>query len=460
MDYAPHPYQIKAIQMMCGQPSAALFLDPGLGKTSITLAAFTMMQEQGVTSAMLVIAPIRPMQLTWPAEIAKWGDFAHLTVSTICGTPKQRLAAMATPADVYLINPENIAWLAKVGALPFGVRPRMLVVDESTRFKNPSSVRFKALKVILHAFSHRYILTGTPAPQSVQDLFAQSYILDEGARLGKFITHFRKQFCDPEMIYIAGGRVITKWNPKKDASERIYAKLNGQVLRLKAEDYLTMPALTFNSVPVELPRDARATYRQMARDLFTTLASGVNLTAASAAAATMKLRQIVNGWAYSEDGSALVHTAKLEALTDLIEEEQGQPTLVAVSFLHEVQAIRDALGDQTIPYLGGGVSHGEADSIVARWNAGELPVLLAHPTSVAHGLNLQAGGHTVCWFGLTWALEEYIQFNARVYRQGQDKPVVIHHIIVKDSVDEVILAALQSKTSAQAAILNLLKDQK
>ena len=458
MNYAPHPYQINAIQTMCANPSAALFLDPGLGKTSITLAAFTMLKEAGAVKSMLVIAPIRPMNLVWPNEIAKWADFNGLTFSIVNGTPKQREAALDVKADIYLINPENIAWLAQQN-VPAGL-PDMLVVDESTRFKNPASVRFKALKLILDKFSRRYILTGTPAPQSVQDLFAQSYILDGGARLGRFITHFRKQFCNPELIYIAGGRTITKWNPKPEAAELIYKMLNGIALRLRAEDYLTMPALTMNTVEVELPAAARVAYKAMERDLFTTLGNGTNLTAASAAAAVMKLRQIVNGWAYSEEGSELVHEAKLEALAELVEEQQGQPTLVAVSFLHEVQAIRDTLGDQSIPYLGGGVSAKEADTIVARWNRGELPVLLAHPTSVAHGLNLQAGGHAVCWFGLTWALEEHEQFNCRVYRQGQKRPVVIHYIIVKDSVDESILAALKSKSSAQSAILERLKAKK
>ena len=465
--YNPHPYQINGIQLIAGRNNGALLLDPGLGKTSMSLGAFLVMKEAGAVQRMLVIAPLRPARLVWPQEVAKWADFAHLRVSLVLGTAKQRQAALQADADIYVVNCDNTAWLFEPANWSLlGERaPEMLVVDESTRFKNPSAVRFKALRDHLPKFARRYILTGTPTPQSIEDLFSQAYICDEGAALGKYITRFRREFCTPESIHVGGGRVIQKWHPKADAADRVYQRVNGMALRLKAEDHLTMPKLIDNRIEVELPAAARAQYKTLAKDLFLATGGGATLAPANAAACLMKLRQLVNGIAYANDEdkhtlSVAIHDAKLDALAELVEEQQGTPLLVAVSFLHEVAAIRAVLGDDSIPYLGGGVSAKQADDIVARWNRGELPVLLAHPTSVAHGLNLQAGGHCVAWFGLTWNLEEYEQLNRRVYRQGQTQTVVIHHIIARDTVDGAILDALQAKSSAQAAILNVLKGTK
>jgi len=382
-------------------------------------------------------------------------------------TPAQRQAALKTPADIYLINPENVDWLTSVFSDPmamFGTPVGQLVVDESTRFKNAQSKRFKALKAILPMFEHAKILTGTPAPQSIEDLFSQMQIVDGGKRLGRYITYFRKQFMVSETIRIGGGRTIDKWYPRRGSDVEVADAIADVSMRLQAEDYLSMPDITYNVIPVELPKAVRKTYNALADDLVAKTASGATLTAVTAAAAVMKLRQIVNGWAYNEDGSTFLHNNKISALCDLVEEQQGTPILVAVAFVHEVKAIREALKTvlpegTEVPYLGGGVSRDMADFIVAEWNDGGLPVLLAHPTSVAHGLNLQSGGHTVCWFGLTWSLEEHIQFNARVYRQGQTKPVVIHYLAMQDTVDEDIAKALASKADVQAAILNRLKGQ-
>lgn len=471
MQYAPHPYQMNAIKLACQQPGAALLLDPGMGKTSITLAAFCALQYHEVVQAMLVIAPIRPMRLTWPNEVKKWDQFKHLKVSIIHGTPAQRIAALGTPADVYLINPENVAWLAGLlqadglGLRRFAVTPGLLVVDESTRFKNARSLRFKALSKLLPLFIRRLILTGTPMPQSIEDLFAQFQIVDLGKRLGRYITHFRRSFMDSESIRIGGGRTIEKWHARPGAMKMVAGAIADVSIRLDAKDYLTMPALTHNVIKVELPTAVRKVYRALAEDLVARTEGGDTLTAVTAAAAVMKLRQVTNGWAYNEDGSVHIHDAKIDALADLVEEQSGSPLLVAVAFIHEVAAIREALkavlpAGTVVPYLGGGVSHAEADRIVGEWNAGNLPVLLAHPTSVAHGLNLQAGGHAVCWFGLTWNGEEHTQFNARVYRQGQDKPVVIHYIAAVDTVDESIADALASKSDLQAAVMSNLKGVK
>jgi SNF2 family DNA or RNA helicase len=466
MQYNPLPFQANAIQQVCMNSGYGLLLDPGMGKTAIALAACCVLKHHGAIDAMLVIVPIRPMYLTWPAEVAKWDQFKHLKVSIIHGTPKQREAAIAAPADVYLINPENTDWLAGYlgGTLArFGTTPGLLAVDESTRFKNARSVRFKALKAFLPLFPRRVILTGTPAPQSIEDLFAQMQIVDDGERLGRYITHFRKQFMDSETIRVGGGRTIEKWYPRRGSEVQVANKIADVAMRLEARDYLDMPPVTYNVIPVELPKAVRGLYNELSDELVAKTAGGVTLTAATAAAVIMKLRQVVNGWAYVGEGeSTFLHDAKIDALCELVEEQQGTPLLVAVAFVHEVEAIREALKSvlpegTRVPYLGGGVSRTEADRVVAGWNEGGYPVLLAHPTSVAHGLNLQAGGHAVCWFGLTWSLEEHIQLNGRVDRQGQTKPVVIHYLTAKDTVDEDIAKALSSKSNVQSAILNRLK---
>ena len=462
MNFAPHAYQVKAISMMCQQSGSAMLLDPGMGKTSIALAAVCVLQAHKAIEAVLVIAPIRPMYLTWPNEVAKWDQFKHLRVSIIHGTPSQRIAAMGKPADVYLINPENVAWLAEVGTAYFAAKPEMLIVDESTRFKNARSKRFKALKDLLPQFKRAHILTGTPMPQTVEDLFAQFQIVDGGQRLGRFITHFRKQFMVSETIRIGGGRTIEKWHPKANAADLLIPKIADVSMRLAAVDYLSMPAITHNIIKVQLPKPVRKVYEALAEDLVAKTAGGATLTAVTAAAAIMKLRQITNGWAYGEEQSVHLHDAKLDALADLVEEQSGSPIIVAVAFLHEVPAIRNALKavlpeGTAVPYLGGGVARAEADRIVDAWNRGEYPVLIVHPTSVAHGLNLQAGGHALVWFGLTWNSEEHDQCIARVYRQGQSKPVVIHYLTAEDTVDETIAKALAAKTSIQAAVLNQLK---
>ena len=423
-----------------------------MGKTSVALAAFKVLKRAGVVERMLVIAPQRPARLVWRQESEKW-DF-DLSFALAIGTPAQRIAALASEADVYLINPENVDWLVSgVQAGSVQMRADMLIVDESTRFKNPSSERFKALRKLLPKFKRRAILTGTPMPNKLEDLFGQSYIMDQGLALGRFITGFRQVYMDPQY---KPGVPVALWTPKPDAEQRVYGKLDGKVLRLAAGDYLTMPDRVDNTVRVELPLAARSHYGAMEQDFFARITSG-EVTAANAAAATMKLRQMANGTVYDENGKALqLHDAKIDALKSLIEEQSGQPLLVAVAFLSEVATICTALG-YDVPYLGGGISATESERIVNAWNAGETPVLLAHPTSVAHGLNLQAGGHAVCWFGLTWALEEYLQLNARVWRQGQKRSVVIHHLVAQDTIDELMVKRLTDKHAAQERLFDALK---
>jgi len=453
--WTPHSYQIDTVrQMVSSAGCAALLLDPGMGKTACALAALTILKRDGaLADGALVIAPIRPMMLTWPAEVAKWADFRHLTISIVHGTPKQRAAALERKADIYLINPENVAWLAgTIGTRTFAV----LVVDESTKFKNWSAKRTQALRNIIGQFARRYILTGTPMPRSLQDLFAQAYICDRGVRLGGTLTRYRREYFNEEWL---PGVPVPMYTPKTGASERVFAALADISRRLDARDYLQMPGRIDNTIPVTLPPAAAQTYRAMERDFFTAVGAG-EITAANAAGRSMKLRQMAGGSVYDEAGAThALHDAKLEALADLIEEQQGAPLLVAVAFQSDVHRIRQHLGlsPEELPYLGGGMSAKYADDACARWNRGELPVLLAHPASVAHGLNLQAGGHAVCWFGLTWSLEEYVQLNARVYRQGQHRGVIIHHIIAKGTVDELVLDVLAQKDGAQTALFDALK---
>jgi SNF2 family DNA or RNA helicase len=453
--FDPRPYQFRAIESMCAKPSYALFLDPGMGKTSSSLATACLLKDAGEMTAALITAPIRPARNTWPVEIQKWADFSGLTVSMVMGTPKQRIAALRAVADVYIINPEQIAWLAEVVAADRSLlRADVLFVDESTKFKNGQSKRFKALREILPFFRRRYILTGTPSPQSMEDLWSQIFILDNGARLGRSLTAFRKRYFDeyPQR----GGYSL--WELREGADEEIFAKIADLCLRLDARDWLDMPERIENKIIVTLSDDTMAQYRTFADDAVLAVAKG-EITAANAAAVSMKLRQMANGAVY--DAESNVHDmddAKLEALRDLIEEQSGQPLLVAVAFQHDADRIRAFLGDKTIPYLGGGMSNNYADSVIEAWNAGKLPVVLAHPASVAHGLNLQSGGNAVCWFSLTWSLEDYIQFNARVWRQGQTaKSVVFHYLIAEGTIDSYVLDVLQGKDEKQVNLFNALK---
>jgi SNF2 family DNA or RNA helicase len=454
--WTPHPYQLRALTEMVSKPGFGMFAEPGLGKTSTTLAAFSVLRENNAARGLLVVAPLRPCYRVWPTEVQKWTDFAHLRVAVLHGPKKDVL--LRREADVYVINYEGLAWLsaqlAKLTARgepwPFDV----LCLDESTKVKNTQTQRYKTLKALRDRFSRVWILTGTPAPNGIENLFGQIYMLDGGQRLGRFITHFRREYFTEERHY--GGYSL--WTPRRDTQARVQAKIADITLALKAEDYLQMPRKIENRIEVTLPAGAQSTYKDIEDDFYAELTSGA-VTAANAAAKGMKLRQIVGGGVYGTEGAVHLHDAKIEALADLIEEQEGQPLLVAVQFQHEVERIRAHLKDKDIPYLGGGIGIGESNRIVDAWNRGEIPVLLAHPASVAHGLNLQAGGNAVAWFTLTWNLEEFDQFIARVYRQGQTKPVTIHYIVAVNTIDERVLEALRSKDRTQKSLMTALKKE-
>jgi len=447
VSWTPHEYQLRAVDFLLGQDAAALFLDPGLGKTSTVLAALVALKKARKFKRALIVAPLRVVQMTWPAELEKWTDFAGLRMVSLHGYKKEQ--ALLEPADVHLINPEGLAWLWRSlkGKWPYDV----LVIDESTKFKSWSAQRTKALRQRLDKFTRRWILTGTPAPQGIQDLFSQIYILDGGERLGKYITYFRTRFM------VQGGYNGYEWKPKQGALEEIEELLADVVMRLDAKDWLELPELTFVDIPVELPKDVRQKYEELEEELITELESS-EVSAIHAGALGMKLRQVTNGCVYVDDGHAVtVHTQKVEALEDLVEELSGQPLLVGVAFLPEVDLIRKHLGYE-VPYLGGGVSKTEAQGILLRWNAGLIPVLLAHPASVSHGLNLQGACRHICWYGLTWNLEEWDQFIRRVYRQGQKaSQVIVHNIVAARTKDQEIAKVLRHKDATQTSLLLALK---
>lgn len=450
MKYTPHKYQEEAIRFMVSRGAAGLFLDPGLGKTSITFAAFKILKTKGIVSTMLVIAPLRPAHSVWPRESEKWDAFSSLKVVVLHGPDKDRL--LQQKADVYVINPEGLPWLfERRSARNFD----MLVVDESTRFKHPNTQRFKILRPQLPFFKRRYILTGSPAPNGLMDLFGQVFILDLGKTLGRYITHYRMQFFNATGF---GGYTYV---PRAGAKEAIQAKLGPYVLRMDAKDLLELPELTYNKVEVSLPLEIMRQYRTMEEEMILQVEGG-EVVAANMAVATQKCRQIANGGIYSqvtgEDRkSVFIHDLKTDATEELVEEMGGRPVLVAYEFDHDLARLKKRFGSDT-PHIGGGVTPSRFKEIEAAWNAGKIPVLLAQPQSVAHGLNLQGTGAGIVWHSLTWNLEDYEQFIRRVWRQGQKERVIVHHIVTKNTVDEAIMASIGRKDRTQKSLLKALKE--
>lgn len=464
-NWRPHGYQKKAVKFLLSNSAAALFLDPGLGKTSIVLGAFKILKREKLSQRMLVIAPLRVCYSVWPAEVEKWDDFHGLSVTTLHGPHKE--SNLNHSFDVYVINPEGLPWLAKDGRmkklLDKGVDT--LVVDELSKFKHTNTKRFKTLKPFLAKFARRWGLTGSPAANGLMDLFGQAYVLDQGRTFGPYITRFRNEYFYPSGY---GGY---QWQLKESAEERIYERLRPLALRMAAEDYLDLPTQIDNVIKVEIPDKAWYTYCAMEDEALSILDDQTIVTAVNAASITNKCRQIANGALYLEQefdeelGAPIgkrewrhMHDAKLDALVDLIEELQGSPILVAYEYKHDLERILERLGKDT-PYIGGGVSSKKAAVIQDKWNRGIVPVLLGQPQSIGHGLNLQgAGVHNVCWFGLTWNYELYDQFIRRVLRQGSEADhVMVHHIVAEETVDELILDMLGQKKKRQDNLLTALK---
>lgn len=451
MIWKPHDYQLRAAKFMVGQAAGGLLLDPGLGKSSVTLSAFKILKSKRLVNKLLVIAPLRPALSTWPAEVRKWEEFSHLKLRVLHGTEKGD-DLFDPDVDIHVINPEGLPWLTRTLSKASGWPWEMLVVDESTRFKNARSQRFKLLKPMLPRFRRRYILTGSPAPNGLLDLFGQIYLLDGGNALGQFITQYRLTY------FRQTGYMGYDWVPQPGADERIYKRIQPLVLRMAGEDYLELPPLIDRTIEVDLPGPAMAAYRQMETMMIAAIKDGDPILAANAAAATNKCRQIANGGIYHDGGVAWtnLHDAKADAVEELVEELSGKPALVAYEYQHDLERLLKRFPGA--PHIGGGVPAKKFKEIEAAWNRGDVPVLLAQPQSVAHGLNLQGTGAAVIWHSIPWDLEIYEQFVRRVWRQGQTERVFNYHIIARDTVDEVVMKSLAGKDKTQRALLTALKE--
>ena len=427
--------------------SAALFLDPGLGKTAIALAAFLALQQSGQASRMLVVAPLRVCQLVWRQEAKKWSQFRELRFALLHGPKKTE--RLKEDADVYLINPEGVQWLSQQFTgrdLPFDT----VVIDELTKFKNNKAQRSKKLRKKIAGARRRWGLTGSPAPNGYMDLFGQMLMLDDGAALGQYITYYRDR-------YFQQGFNGFDWELRTGMAEKIEERISPYVLRMAAGDYLDLPPVRDNIIEVEIPKEARQQYEELKRDALLSLPEGV-VTGANSGAVYSKLAQLANGAVYlsGKDGYVEVHDAKLAALEELVEELSGQPLLVGYEFQHDLERIRKRLGENT-PSLSG-LSESRIVELEAAWNRGEIPVLLAHPASMGHGLNLQGGGGShVCWFSQPWDLELYEQFIRRILRQGSTASRITNHILrVRGTIDDLKSEALAGKDVTQQGLLSRL----
>ena len=449
MKYRPHEYQRFAIDYIESHPFAAVLLDMGLGKTSITLSAIAdLLFDSFEVHRVLVIAPLRVARDTWSAEIDKWDDFRHLQYSVAVGTEAERLTALQRPADIYIINRENVHWLVQESGIPFDYD--MVVVDELSSFKNHQSKRFKALMQVRPKIKRVVGLTGTPASNGLMDLWAEFKIIDLGQRLGRFISQYRQAYFTPDRM---NGPIVYSYRPLPGAEEEIYDQISDITISMKSTDHLRMPELISSEYKVFLNGKERKAYDRLKQDLILDLPDK-EITAANAAALSGKLCQLANGALYADSGEiATIHSRKLDALEDLIEAANGKPLLVAYWYRHDLDRITERLHERHIPF-----SRLDSAESIKRWNRGELPVALIHPASAGHGLNLQSGGNAIVWYGMTWSLELYQQTIGRLWRQGQTaETVVVQHIITAGTIDENILRALRAKDRTQAALIAAVK---
>lgn len=479
--WKPHDYQKKAVKFLQSRQAGGLFLEPGLGKTSITLEVINSYIKEGVVKKVLIIAPLRVCYNVWPEEIKRWSNFNSLRCCILHGRDKDKLLA-SDDYDIYLINPEGLKWLfdaQKITSNSFGSTKKakivvdqrrwekfgfdMLVVDELSKFKSSTSDRFKMIKPLINTFRFRYGLTGSPAANGLINLFGQMYIIDNGLTFGQYITHFRNAYFESDYLGFT-------YTIREGAEKEIYEAIKPFVLSMKATDYLDMPDYIESNIYVEMDKKAHKIYEALEEDLITKLENNT-VTAATAGAASIKCRQVANGAVYvdpevealvktADKEWASVHDEKIDALLDLIDELQGKPLLVAYEFAHDLERLKKALGKDT-PHIGTGVSMKETQRIVNDFNKGRIPVLLGHPASMGHGLNMQDACNHVCWFSITWDYELYDQFVRRVYRQGnkQDK-VFIYRIVCKDTIDNAIVGMLSNKTETQNALFKALESMK
>ncbi len=444
MKFIPHDYQRYAAEFIITHPISALLLDMGLGKTSITLTAINdLLFDSFEIHKVLVVAPLRVARDTWSAEIEKWEHLKNLQYSVVVGPAQERLKALCTPADIYIINRENIQWLVEESGLTFDFD--MAVIDELSSFKNHQSKRFKAFMKVRPKLKRIVGLTGTPASNGLMDLFAEFKLLDMGERLGRLIGQYRNAYFQPDK---RNGMVVYSYKPLPDAEQRIYDKISDITISMKATDHLKMSELISAEYTVQLSENEKEKYDRLKKDLIFSTEDN-EVTAANAASLSNKLSQMANGAVYSDDGETVhIHDRKLDALEDIIESMNGRPLLVAYWFKHDLERIKKRFEIREI----------KSSEDISDWNSGKIPVALIHPASAGHGLNLQSGGSTLVWFGLTWSLELYQQTNARLWRQGQTADtVVIQHIIAKSTIDEQIMKALKTKDTTQAALITAVK---
>ena len=476
--WKPLPFQLEGVQFLLEHAAAGLWWSPGFRKTSTTLGAIKILKKEGVLHRVLIIAPLRVCYSVWPAEVAKWKDFNHLRVEILHGPDKEK--ALKRDADIYLINPEGLEWLFGITKSKVEGRKKAiitydltrfnqldadtLVIDEISKFKNSASERFQGIKPLLPKFDRRWGLTGSPASNGLLDLFGSMYILDLGRALGAFITHYRAAYFSP-----CGYGGYT-WVLQHGAEEKIYERIAPTVHRLSADDYIQLPQLVENIVKVELPPKVRKVYDELEDEFITELESGV-VTAVNAGVASMKCSQVANGGLYlqqevDDQGRKAskrewvdLHTAKIEAVADLVEELGGAPVLILYDFEHDLARLLKEFGKDT-PFIGGGVSPKKSDAIVKAWNAGELPILLGHPASMGHGLNLQGGNaQHIIFHSLVWDFEHYEQVIARLRRSGNKAArVVVHHIITAKTIDEAKLLAMRRKKRTQGALLDAIRE--
>ena len=449
MIFKPHNYQAYCMEQIMEKPALGLFLDMGLGKTIITLSAIQQLKYgRFQVNKVLVIAPKKVAEATWQREAEKWDNVKRLRISTVLGSESKRIRALNTQADIYIINRENVVWLVDhyKNSWPFD----MVVVDEFSSFKSHSAKRFKALAAIRGHIRRIVGLTGTPSPNGLNDLWSQVYLLDQGERLGKYYTHFRDRYFEP------GKRsrdVIYSYDPKAGADTAIMEAISDICISMKSEDYLELPDITYDTVPVQLDAKAAKAYAKLERDMVLALNDNEVIDVASAAALSNKLQQLANGAIYDENKEwHEVHNCKIDAFMELVEQLNGKSALVFYNFRHDLERLTEALKKSKLRVRLLAGPQDEKD-----WNNGKIDILLAHPASAAYGLNLQEGGNHVVWFGLNWSLELYQQANKRLHRQGQKEKVIIHHLICEGTRDTDLAAALDEKDKAQEYVLTSLK---
>ena len=442
--FVPRPYQAHSIRLICEKPAVALMYEMGMGKTVVALTAIQeLMYDYFEVQRVLVIAPLRVAESTWADECRAWEHLKSLRISPVLGTLRQRVAALQAEADIYTINRENVPWLVEYYriAWPFD----MVVIDESSSFKNPQAKRFKALRKVRPRIRRIVELTGTPAPNGLMDLWSQLYLLDRGERLGKTIGEYRRRWFSPG----AGcGYVVYDWTPRKGADREIFAAISDICVSLRAEDYISLPPILYNVVKVKMPDEVMAAFKKLERELVLPYAE-TEIAASTAAVLSNKLLQMANGAVYDEDGGvAEIHQEKLEALAEIQETNKQKPMLVFYWFKHDLDRLQKRFPD---------ARRLETAEDIRDWNEGRVSMMLVHPASAGHGLNLQHGGSLAIWFSLSWSLELYQQANKRLHRSGQEHTVVIHPLVAEGTIDEAVMAALEEKKAGQEGMLEAIR---